>query len=64
LRPIDRPVTAWQWTDTPPTHWGIWRHSCALPPGVYELQVLTDPPYRDPHGRELGVGIARIAFSA
>jgi GT2 family glycosyltransferase len=64
LRPIDRPVTAWQWTDTPPVRWDTWRYSCALPPGIYELQVLTDPPYRDTHGRELGVGIARIAFSA
>ncbi len=64
LRPVDRPVTAWQWTDAPPLRWGTWRYSCALPPGVYELQVLTDPPYRDMYGRELGVGIARIAFSA
>lgn len=62
LRPVDRPVTAWQAIDTPPTRWDAWRYPCSLPAGVYELQLLTDPPYRDVHGRELGVGIARIAF--
>jgi GT2 family glycosyltransferase len=64
LRPIDRPDTAWESTDTPPTYWDTWRYSCVVPPGVYELQVLTNPSYEDVYGRELGVGIARIAFSA
>ncbi len=62
LRLVDRPATAWQATDTPPTRWETSRYPCTVPPGVYELQLLTDPPYRDAGGRELGVGVARIAF--
>jgi hypothetical protein len=62
LRPVDRPTTTWQATDIPPTRWETTRYPCVVPPGVYELQLLTDPPYRDAGGRELGVGVARIAF--
>jgi GT2 family glycosyltransferase len=64
LRSCDRPTTAWQAIDTPPTSWETRRYPCAVAPGVYELQLLTDPPYRDVGGRELGVGIARVAFAA
>jgi GT2 family glycosyltransferase len=64
LRPPDRPtVTAWTAVVTPPTRWETQRYPCAVAPGVYELQILTDPPYRDVYGRELGVGIARIGFT-
>jgi GT2 family glycosyltransferase len=64
LRAYDRPATAWQTVDAPPTRWETRRYPCSVAPGVYELQLLTDPPYRDIGGRELGVGIARVAFPA
>jgi N-acetylglucosaminyl-diphospho-decaprenol L-rhamnosyltransferase len=45
-----------------PQTWHEMRFFCAPPAGVCECLFVADPPYVDITGRNLGIGISRIAF--
>ena len=62
LRRLDDLAVQWEWRAWPGTTWARRRVACHLPPGTYELQICSQPAAADADGRELGVGIARLAL--
>ncbi len=63
LRRVDNLEVAWESTDLPGTHWTTRSLPCVVPPDTYELQIITTPAGSDSAGRELGVGVARLALA-
>lgn len=62
LRRLDDLGVAWQARRLPGSIWSRAGLVCALPPGRYELQIRSQPAHLDAGGRQLGVGIARLAL--
>lgn len=62
LRRLDDLAVVWEWRDVPGTTWTEARTACDVPPGVYELQFTSAPAAGDATGRELGVGLRRLAL--
>jgi GT2 family glycosyltransferase len=48
----------------PPASWERRRFDCSVPDGDYELLVRTMPVHRDAAGRERGIDVAAIEFTA
>ncbi len=63
LRRLDAPQPVWEWRDVPGVAWAEATTACAVPAGTYELQLVSDPPAGDAAGRELGVGVTRLALT-
>jgi hypothetical protein len=61
LRPVGEVQPVWSAAAAPAPRWQTERHPCAVAPGLYELQIETNPVYIDPGGRPLGVAVTSLA---
>jgi GT2 family glycosyltransferase len=65
MRTIDGGEVVWRRIVLPPPVAWERRHlDCAIPRGEYELLLRSMPARRDTSGRELGIDVAHIAFTA
>ena len=63
LRRLDDLQAVWEWSEVPGTAWNDVGTACVVPAGAYELHILSSPAAGDSAGRELGVGVARLALT-
>lgn len=65
IRPLTDGGAVWHRVlAAPPACWERRRIDCSIPEGDYELLVRTAPAYRDADGRERGIDVAAIEFTA
>jgi len=62
LRPLGDVGAVWRAAGTPAVHWQTGEHACVVPPGLYEMQIESQPVHVDAGGRELGIGVASVTF--